>query len=61
MSKWHHKDTAPRDGTVIDLLSPHLYRITRVQWDNHAGWVDADTGKPMTQYFTHWMESEVKE
>ena len=54
MMKWQPIETAPRDGTYIDIWSPRDGRVTEVFWDTEGDdWVSLCTvwsGNP-----THWM------
>ena len=51
MSEWQPIETAPKDGTVVDMWHVHGFRIADVWWDEtDERWsslmLDSD--------FTHW-------
>jgi hypothetical protein len=68
---WRDISTAPKDGTVVDLLTKEGVRVTDVRWvveprdGTHAsprlimdGWKDRDQGPwgcLTAEQFTHWM------
>jgi hypothetical protein len=48
---WQPIDTAPRDGTVIDVWHPTYGRLVDQWWDSEDGWFSFhDDDGP-----THWM------
>lgn len=62
---WQPFETAPKDGTVIDLWIPHLNsqretdcRFTNAVWSS-GEWVDFWSGDLISDLFidkpTHWM------
>ena len=61
MSEWQPIETAPKDGTDIDLWL-HGFRVADCYWDKVAGeWCDSD-GDRLTENVvdygqgpTHWM------
>lgn len=53
MTDWIPIESAPKDGTIIDLFVPIYGRIINEWWDtHHQCWSCEDIGEP-----THWMKS----
>lgn len=51
-SRWRTIDTAPRDGTEVDLFHPDYGRITGSHWDpDLESWIIL----PANSFPTHWM------
>ena len=51
MSDWKPIETAPKDGTVIDLWHKNGFRITDVWWDDED---EIWTNLLPDSDFTHW-------
>lgn len=52
ISGWRTIDTAPRDGTEVDLFHPDYGRITGSHWDpDLESWIIL----PANSFPTHWM------
>lgn len=52
MTAWQPIDTAPRDGTPVDLWHKIGFRVHETWWDKEDGcWSCVDTDES----FTHWM------
>lgn len=66
MDSWQPIETAPKDGTVIDLWDGHYgVRVTNARWDHHywlngvpqgeKSWGRDDRDGPFCAKPTHWM------
>jgi hypothetical protein len=61
MSEWKPIETAPKDGTLIDVCNPHGDRTTDVRWeDGHwrhwwIGDFDGMEWRKLSIQPTHWM------
>jgi len=64
---WRTMDTAPKDGTTVDLWlkerDGYGWRAIDCHWDNKLGWVTSESEK-IEDYFafvfesvSHWMKS----
>lgn len=53
MSEWQPIESAPKDGSLLDLFVPGYGRIINEWWDiGHGCWSCEDIGDP-----SHWMKS----
>lgn len=53
--KWYPIETAPKDGTLIDLVVKGKYRLTGMWWDKKRNqWVRNDTALTSDDTVTHW-------
>lgn len=58
---WKPIETAPKDGTFVDLLMPSGERLTDFKWRSHgvAGWCREEGYPSVTRVIlvqpTHWM------
>ena len=55
MDDWKSINTAPRDGSVVDLWHRDDFAIYETWWDDDC-WVSMLLGD---EYFTHWKSSTV--
>jgi len=52
INKWQPIETAPKDGTIVDVWHDQYGRIVDTWWDDC--WAPWDR-EGDTEHFTHWM------